>query len=459
MRKKLLNYNNFIVLLYLFITLITIHFHELWFDEAQSWLIARDLSFVGIFKQMAYEGHSCLYFYFLKVLIMIGLPFRYSGYISIFLGLIVVILLVYKSPFNKLINTLLVLSPTFIYYCPVFARPYIFSLLFFILICILYKDRYKHSFIFGIILFLFINSHILAIIFAGSLMLIEVYEFFFKKKEYLKERLIMGGLASLGVLFFAIQLIGSFGKRNDILGDFKFSFASIMNSIINISEGLFLDNAFMFILLFVLMYFLFKRYKTNKKILFIFIFNTVCYILFSLVYPLLTSKVVYIFTYIVFCVWLLYEEDKQECNKLFVWFLLLSCANSMKIISYDIFKDYSPSVIVTDYLLKDKRDNVKVLTLGHETEIVAFINNDRYVFIEFFSGEEYTYCNYHLNFSNVNSDLKEYIIDNDIDYVLTSYDSAIKKEEIGAMLDEGFINYELRVNTYASGSFVIYKVN
>ena len=43
--------------IYLIISFIIIILHEAWRDEAQSWLIARDLSFIDILKQMKFEGH------------------------------------------------------------------------------------------------------------------------------------------------------------------------------------------------------------------------------------------------------------------------------------------------------------------------------------------------------------------------------------------------------------------
>lgn len=55
-----------IFLIYAIVTfVITIIFHEKWRDEAQAWLIARDLDFWGIIKQMTYEGHPPLWHFIL----------------------------------------------------------------------------------------------------------------------------------------------------------------------------------------------------------------------------------------------------------------------------------------------------------------------------------------------------------------------------------------------------------
>ena len=455
MKRKLLNYNNFVILLFLITCLVTIHFHEKWFDEAQSWLLARDLSFSGIFKQMVYEGHSCLYFYYLKVLIMIGIPYKLIGYFSIFWGVVVAVLVLYKSPFNKYINTLLLFSPAFIYHCPIFARPYVISLLLFLLICILYKDRYKHPFLFGIIIFLFINTHILTIIFIGSLMLIEIYEFFFKDKDYFKERVIMGCMSLISVIFFAIQLLGSFNKRTDILDGFDIRV--LFSSITNTFSGLFLDNVFSFVFVMVLLLLIAKKIIVNKKILFILLFNTISYLIFASLCNLYPSKVIYIMMYFLFGIWLFYEEEKKECNKLFIIVLLFSCIASFDYIKNDINGEYSTSVSISNYLKKDDRNKIKVLTFSYDPQVVVFLD-DRYVFTNFISDKEYTFCLYDLNFSNVNGDIKEYIIDNSIDYLVVT--TSFRKDEINKLVKEGFLSIEVQATSYSSSSSdFVYKVN
>lgn len=55
-------FNIIITVIYAIITLVIIMYHENWRDEAQSWLIARELGLIDIFKQMKYEGHPALWY-------------------------------------------------------------------------------------------------------------------------------------------------------------------------------------------------------------------------------------------------------------------------------------------------------------------------------------------------------------------------------------------------------------
>ena len=49
-------------------------YHEPWSDEAQAWLIARDLSIPQILRIMTYEGSPPLWHLLLKALIWLHLP-------------------------------------------------------------------------------------------------------------------------------------------------------------------------------------------------------------------------------------------------------------------------------------------------------------------------------------------------------------------------------------------------
>ena len=61
---------------YAIVSLIGVITHESWSDEAQAWLIARDLGIFDIVKQMRYEGHSCLWHLVLFPFAQLGFPYE-----------------------------------------------------------------------------------------------------------------------------------------------------------------------------------------------------------------------------------------------------------------------------------------------------------------------------------------------------------------------------------------------
>ena len=457
MKNKLLNYNNIIIVLYLVIVLIAFYFHEPWFDEANAWLISRDLGLWGIIKQMSFEGHSCFYFFILKLLIVFGMSYKYGGLLSIFISLIGVIIFVYKSPFNRIINTLFVFSSPFIFFCPIFIRPYSFTMLFMILICCLYKDRYKHPYIFGLLLALLFNTHLLTTPIIGSIVLIEIYDYF-KDKEYFKERFIISLLAFIGGLLFALQIVKAFIDRPDVTGSLNIidNFVSAIYSVTFILEGFYSYSLICFICLFVFIY-LVILLKNNKKVLFIIIFNSLFYFLFSLFfYPIYDSKSIYILSYILLGLWL-YEEEVGFNRKQIILLnilLIFGIIGSFDHIREDIIDNYSANVEIVNFLEKDKIDDANILTLDYYSDIVL-ITDDKYKFTSYAGDSLYTYGLY--KYENLTNNFKDYILNNDFDYVIVDYPLRYGKDDIKELEEDGylkevFISYSIKRNR------IVYKV-
>lgn len=74
---------NLALLLFTTIAAVAVWFHEPWADEAQAWLIARDLGIPGILHQMGYEGSPPLWHLLLWALIRLHLPYAALGAVSL----------------------------------------------------------------------------------------------------------------------------------------------------------------------------------------------------------------------------------------------------------------------------------------------------------------------------------------------------------------------------------------
>ena len=137
------NKNEIIIMLtYIIITFtIAVFFHEKWRDEAQAWLMARDLNFFELLKQMKYEGHPFLWQLILMPFAKLGFPYITETLISLLLMWISVWLLLIKSPFKLFIKVLIIFSLPFIYLYPVISRNYSLIPIALFIIAILYKNR------------------------------------------------------------------------------------------------------------------------------------------------------------------------------------------------------------------------------------------------------------------------------------------------------------------------------
>ncbi len=131
-----------IMLVYICITFsISIFFHEKWRDEAQAWLMARDLNLVELLKQMKYEGHPFLWQLILMPFAKLGFPYITQNILSLSFMWIFAWLLLKKSPFKRFEKIIILLSVPIIYLYPVISRNYSLIPLALSIIAILYKER------------------------------------------------------------------------------------------------------------------------------------------------------------------------------------------------------------------------------------------------------------------------------------------------------------------------------
>lgn len=130
MYKRLCTKNilNIVILaVYAVFTFVMLLHHEIWADEAQVWLVVRDLSPVGIFEHVRTEGHPLLWylmvFPFAKILHFSNAIFSMQllNWLIVLAGMAV---LFFKSPFNIYVKSSILLSSGFLYWFPLNARSY-----------------------------------------------------------------------------------------------------------------------------------------------------------------------------------------------------------------------------------------------------------------------------------------------------------------------------------------------
>ncbi len=203
---------------YAVLTLIGALNHELWFDEAQAWNIARDNDIPGIIAQMAHEGHPFLWFFLLHIFAVLGCTADILPIISWVITSAAVALILWKAPFKPLMKGVIVFSGGFLFYWSVTSRPYCLSILFMVLLAMAYSKRQERPVIFGLLVGLLANTHIMMCGLVGMIgiyMIIDLFKLW--KSSPMKENILrLAGLAvaGIGVLALIIPLLGSFGSVN-----------------------------------------------------------------------------------------------------------------------------------------------------------------------------------------------------------------------------------------------------
>jgi hypothetical protein len=103
----------------------TIHHHEPWADEAQSWLLGRDASLPQLWSHLLhYEGTPGLWQTVLHALIRLGLPYSAYSFVSASLGLASIVILLRYAPLPLYIRIFLPFTYFLCYQYAIIARSY-----------------------------------------------------------------------------------------------------------------------------------------------------------------------------------------------------------------------------------------------------------------------------------------------------------------------------------------------
>lgn len=220
---------------YAVITLIGAINHELWFDEAQAWTIARDNDINGIIRMMRYEGHPPLWHFILFIFSHIGFSCDIIPLISWAFSVATVALILFALKMPLPLKAAVVFSGGFLFTNSVISRVYCLIPFFMCLIALLYPKRREHPVLFGIVVGLLAPTHICMCGMVGILgifMLIDLFKEL--KTSSVKKNIfsIIGLLcAGAGVLMLVLPLIGSLSS-NSITSDAEISVSIIFTSIL-----------------------------------------------------------------------------------------------------------------------------------------------------------------------------------------------------------------------------------
>lgn len=212
---KIYNWTIFIILC--LITGFILMYHEPFRDEVQAWDIARDLSAFDIFKQMHFEGHPCLWHFILFPFAKLGCPIYVVSWISYFIMMVTAFLILFKAPFSKLVRTVLVFSSPFIYYYSVISRNYCLIAFCITCICLLYQKRSEQPLLYGVLLFLLFNTHVMMAGMASILLFFFILETFINciKNRRISWKHGIGCLIGfLGGIVLCLQLVGSYSDNS-----------------------------------------------------------------------------------------------------------------------------------------------------------------------------------------------------------------------------------------------------
>jgi hypothetical protein len=171
------NFHFIITGIFFLLSVIGILHHEMWRDELQAWMDARDAhSLSQLFQNVKYEGHPALWYMFLYVFTSVTHDPFVMQVFHILISTACIFLINRYAPFSLLSKILITFGYYTFYEYNLISRAYGLGFLLVTIFLILYANRRKHYILISLILFLLANTSIHGLMlsgFFGALLLID----------------------------------------------------------------------------------------------------------------------------------------------------------------------------------------------------------------------------------------------------------------------------------------------
>lgn len=299
--------------LFAVITIIRLYHHMPWFDEAHSWIISEQLSFIDMLKYTPQEGHFPVWNIMLFPVAKFHLypvAMQLLNWLFCFCALIILWI---KAPFNNFTKICITFSFPFLAYYSIVARCYSIGILLIFILASLYKKQLEHPLIYCGLIFLCANTSLMALIPATAFGIILIFKFIqsknFSKDYYIS--LLIGLITVLVILLqiYNVNFNGGYIKPKTLM---LFSHTFVNNSIINV----FLIVIFSIP---VIKYLLKDKYS-------LFFISFCCFIVLLLMYKFYSLNfwhTFFVFIYLITTFWIV-NVDKDEFKWRFLAILSLT---------------------------------------------------------------------------------------------------------------------------------------
>ncbi len=377
--------------LYVLVLGYTMAHHELWGDEIHSWNIAKGSgSFVDLISNIRYEGHPPVWYSVLWSISKFTHNLVYVQAVHGIIAALVVFIVLFFSPFPFTTKILMPFGYYFLFEYAILSRNYAVGVLLVFCICLIIRKTFRYKFLlYYLLVFLLSNTHLLAILLAGSLhlyfLLLNIEQK--KKQSIIVLHVLLGILIFLPSLYFIfppadsqlnihywinrwnIHQLAAFGQAPlfaflPIPAWWSYNFWNtqfLIEAKTNYSIFRFF-NLFISIILPVLAFFILRR---NKKATVLFLTNLLLSFIIAVVVFSLTSEryAGFIFIGFIAAYWLYcYETPVTIKNKYLVnAFLIIQLIGGVFIVSKDIRLPFSNAYRVNE-LLKEVPGNEKTVT-------------------------------------------------------------------------------------------------
>ena len=192
------------------VALIGMLTHEMWRDEHQAWLVARDAnSLPQLLDNMNYEGNPALWQFFLFLITRVTHDPIAMQVFHLIIATSFIFIFNRYSPFSNLHKILFTFGYFAVYEYAVISRSYALGILLVFAVCALYNNRTTRYIFIGLLLALLANVTIYAVVIACCIAGVLVLDYFFYQQKNSKTTLQLAAgifIFILGVAFSLYQI-------------------------------------------------------------------------------------------------------------------------------------------------------------------------------------------------------------------------------------------------------------
>jgi hypothetical protein len=189
--------------------------HEMWRDEINPWLLARDSTSVpNLFANVKYEGHPALWYLLLMALTRVSHSPTAMQALHLLIATSTVYVFARYSPFTVVQKVLFSFGYFPFYEYSIISRNYALGVLLVFVFCSLFNGRYTRFLIVSLVLFLLCHTSLFSLIIAIVLFFGLLFDFCYYKRSYKSfdrsdtTEIYVGFLViALGIVTAVLQLI------------------------------------------------------------------------------------------------------------------------------------------------------------------------------------------------------------------------------------------------------------
>jgi hypothetical protein len=165
-----------LVLFCAFTLFVALH-HEPWRDEADAWLVVRDLPLRNIIPHWTSNaGTPALWYVLLKPLALAGLPYGSEEILHVTLACLAAAVLLWRAPFTRLTKILFLASYPILYEYAIIARSYVLTILLLWIAAALHRERDRKPVLYALTIALMFNTNVHGAVIAATLVLLYVLQ-------------------------------------------------------------------------------------------------------------------------------------------------------------------------------------------------------------------------------------------------------------------------------------------